>query len=281
MSIDPYGILGVSKSSTQDEIKSAYRKLAKKLHPDLNPGNKAIEDKFKQVNNAYEMVGTPEERTKFDRGDFDQAQFSSQRKNQERPFYYETQEPGSRYSSRLFEDLFGDHLRPEDEQYSMDIDFVTSILGGEQEITLPTGKKMKVKIPSGLKSGTRLRLPSKDIQKQGHIYIAVHVKPSSVFRRIDNNIETDLSISLPEAVLGGEVQVQTVDGPIMLNVPKGLSSGSKVRVKGKGVPLLGQNRGDQFVIIKIVMPTLPDAQLEAVILEWSKSHSYNPRLKER
>ncbi len=302
--MDPYKILGVASTAKQDEIKSAYRKLAKKLHPDLNPGNKNVENKFKEVNNAYELVGTPEARTKFDRGETEDQQRAARRsdgrsrtggagaQSGESPFYYyETQTPGSRYSSNfeginpdIFADLFGGASRsrsrggftppPEHSQYAMEVDFQTSILGGEREITLPSGKKLRVKIPAGIKSGTKLRLAGQG--ENGDALIEITVQPSDQFTRLGNDIEVELPLSLNEVILGGEVRVPTVDGAVMLKVPKGLSSGARIRVKGKGVPSPVGN-GDQFAVVKIVMPSTIDSDLEKFMTDWSKEHSYDPR----
>ena len=157
----------------------------------------------------------------------------------------------------------------------MDVDFKTGILGGEREITLPTGKKLQVKIPAGIKSGTKLRLANIG-KSTNDTYIEINVLPSPLFKRSDNDIEFDLPLSLSEAILGGEVNIPTIDGPIILNVPKGLTTGSKIRIKGKGVPHKG-GRGDQFAVITVVMPSKIDADLDKFFTEWNKTHAYNPR----
>lgn len=299
--MDPYKILGVSRNATQAEIKAAYRKLAKKLHPDLNPGKKDIEAKFKEINNAYDKIETPEARAKFDAGEYQDQQNQQSRKrqktNQSReddPFYYsQTQRPGSRYSQNFqdfdpsqFADVFGqqNYETPDvakDSHYSLSIDFKTSILGGEQEITLPSGKKLLVKIPPGIKSGSKLRLTKQGEQNRsgtsmGDAYIEIQVQASNLYTRKENNLEVILPLSISEATLGGDVKVPTIDGPVMLHIPKGLTTGSKVRMKGKGVPYK-EGRGDQYAVVTIVMPLQVDAELESFMTEWSKTHNYNPR----
>ncbi len=289
MSVDPYHTLGVSKNATQAEIKAAYRKLAKKLHPDLNPGKKDIEAQFKEINNAYDKIETPEARAKFDLGEAEEKQNHNQQRNSGDPFYYyQTQSPGSRYSqdSDAFSDFFRQQgfQKPEkaqDHHYSLEVDFKTGVLGGQREITLPNGKKLMVKIPPGIKSGSKLRLAdqgeidTKGI-KNGDAYIEINISPSLVFKRVENDLQMNLPLSLSEVILGGEVQVETIDGPVTLNIPKGLSSGAKLRMKAKGVPHKN-GRGDQFAIVTIVMPTHIDSDLENFIKEWSKNKSYNPR----
>jgi DnaJ-class molecular chaperone len=303
VAFDPYSTLGVSAKATQDEIKSAYRKLAKKLHPDLNPGNKKAETQFKDVNKAYDLIGTPENRGKYDRGETTEQQEEAFRNHQSRrgrsrggPFYQETQgDPGARYSTSfegfdpsMFESLFGEEIfkgrrrssRGDDQYYSMEIDFNTSILGGEKEITLPSGNRLRVKIPGGIREGQKLRLAGKgdpgDGGAPGDIYVEIKISPSKLFRRVGTDIEIDLPLSLSESILGAEVRVPTVDGYVLVKIPKGLSSGARVRIKGKGVPSSG-GRGDQYVVVKIVMPEKIDPKLEEAIATWGKDHKYDPR----
>ena len=178
MTTNPYEVLGVSAKATQDEIKSAYRNLAKKFHPDLNPGNKSAETRFKEISAAYESVGTPENRAKFDRGESEAAQAQQPRSG---PYYHETQAGGGRYSrgfggvdgmdDDLFRSIFEKMGRPggsgfhstsdrrgEDVHYQMDVSFRDATLGGEREIALPSGKKVRVKIPAGVHSGVELQV---------------------------------------------------------------------------------------------------------------------------
>jgi DnaJ-class molecular chaperone len=300
---DPYKTLGVSKTASQDEIKNAYRSLAKKYHPDLNPGKKSAEVKFKEINSAYEQIGTPEERSKFDRGETEEQQFNDQARARSRgyqggaqgghqgPFYYQTQEGGGRYSSGFggegesggsFEDLFRAFRQQqqqasqgEDQLYRMDVEFKEAVLGAEREITLNTGKKLRVKIPPGIESGKRLRfkgqgMPGVGGSLAGDAYIEVDVKPSPTFKRNGKNIEIEVPIGVGEAVLGGDVEVPTVEGPVMLHVPAGISSGAKLRIRGKGVPSQGE-RGDEIVSVRIVLPKENDpelAKLQDAIRTW-------------
>jgi len=144
--------------------------------------------------------------------------------------------------------------------YSMDVDFTTSILGGEREISLPSGKKLRITIPAGVKSGTKLRLANQGEQisadmPPGDAYIQINIIPSNLFKRTDNDIEVELPLSINEAILGGGIRVPTVDGPVMLKVPAGLTTGSRIRMKGKGVPTK-EGRGDQYAVVKVVMPRM-------------------------
>lgn len=155
----------------------------------------------------------------------------------------------------------------------MEIDFNTSILGGEKEITLPSGSRLKVKIPAGIREGQKLRLAGAEA---GDVYVEIKISPSTFFRRISNDLEIDIPVSLSESILGAEVKVPTVDGQVMVKIPRGLSSGARVRIKGKGVPS-ATGRGDLYAVIKIIMPTEIDSKLEEFISEWSKEKKYNPR----
>jgi len=309
---DPYQVLGISKSASQDEIKNAYRGFAKKFHPDLNPGNKTAEAKFKEIASAYELIGTPEARTKFDRGETDEQQAAQARKAYEEArasqgnddFYYNTQRGGGRYSSAFGQDMGGDEffenlfrnagrsrgartrsapedMRGEDQLYQMEIDLKDSALGAEHEITLPAGKKLKVKIPAGIESGTKLRFKNQGGAAPpqgtaGDAYVEIKVRPSAQFKRVGNDIETEVPVSFIEAVVGAEIQISTIDGGVMLKIPPGVSTGSRLRVRGKGV-LSGERRGDQIVVLKVVIPKTVDPELQAAIRGWDGKFSYNPR----
>ena len=278
MDKNPYELLGVASSATQEEIKNAYRNLAKKLHPDLNPGNKSAEKKFKEINAAYELVGTPENRAKFDRGELDKA-----REQRQGPFYRETQCEGGRYS-QSFGEMDDEFLRSifgrmrdapgQDTLYRMDVDFKDAVLGAEHEITLPSGRRLRVKIPGGVDSGAKLRFaglgsPGSGKAPPGDAYVELTVKPSSVFKREGRDLSTELPISFDEAILGAEVKVPTIDGSVLLKIPPGVSSGARLRVTGKGVTVDGQ-RGDQFVVLKIMVPPGVDADLKQALESWNK-----------
>jgi DnaJ-class molecular chaperone len=297
MDSNPYDTLGVKANASQDEIKNAYRSLAKKLHPDLNPGNKTAEKKFKEVNAAYEAVGTADERAKYDRGESEaQAQAEAQARanarygqggtrggrTQGNPFYYETQGgegAGTGRYSQFFngmdDDVFGQAMN-RDETYQMSIDLKDAVLGTEKEITLPSGTKLRVKIPAGIDTGKKLRFSGMGTAS-ADVYIEIKVIPSPVFTRDGNHLEIEIPISAAESIMGAEIKVPTLDGFVSMKVPPSVSSGQKLRIAGKGVP----GKGDQLVKIKIVNPdpksALFDEELKNAISEWSKRHPFNPR----
>jgi DnaJ-class molecular chaperone len=313
MNKTPYELLGVSPKAPQDEIRNAYRKLAKKLHPDLNPGNAAAAHSFKEINGAYELVGTPEERVKYDRGESDEAARQAEaasRHGRRGPYYNQTQQGGGRYSfggagggthgaENYFDEEFmssifghgaarGPRMAPQDERYEMEVGFKDSILGAEREIALPSGKKLRVKIPPGVVSGTQLRFAGQGGQgTQGaakqpasDVFVKLSIRPSELFSREENNLKIELPISFSEAILGTEIKIPTIDGPILLKIPAGVSTGSKLKVSGKGVPFPGANakRGDQIVELKIVVPkNVDDPELRTALQAWQLKHPFDPR----
>lgn len=307
MAEDLYSVLGVQKTASAGEITKAYRKLAKKLHPDLNPGDTVAEDKFKQISHAYSILKDPEQRGKYDRGEIDAS-------GQERPqqqYYreYAGGPEGARYHSSAgfedigaFSDLFGDmfggaagmrggrrgggqfSMRGQDAQYHLDISFLDAVNGTKQRITLPDGGTLDVTIPAGVSEGQVLRLKGKGMPglgegSPGDALVEVGVKPHSVFKREGNDIVVDLPISFDEAVLGGKVEVPTIGGRVAVTVPAGSNTGQTLRLKGRGV----KGKGDQLVKLTVMMPETVDDDLKSFAEEWRKSHPYDPRgkLKER
>lgn len=292
MASTPYQTLGIEPNATQDRIKSAYRKLAKQLHPDLNPGNKVAESRFKEIASAYEQINTAENRAKYDRGEVEAEATRQNAARSRGPFYSETQTGGGRYSNqfagmddeslRSFFDQMGQasgnafHRQAEEKTYQLEIEFKDSILGGEKEMVFPDGKKLLVKIPAGINTGTKLRFAGRGEPdfKGGpprDIFVQLSVKKSPTFRRVGKDLEVDITISFSDAILGAEVRVPTVDGAILMKIPANVKSDQKVRLKGKGVPDSNtQIRGDQIAILKIVMPDNIDDEFRKAVEDWSR-----------
>ncbi|MGZ3687842.1 MAG: DnaJ C-terminal domain-containing protein [Bdellovibrionota bacterium] len=289
---DPYQILGVKSDAPQGEIKSAYRRLAKELHPDLNPGNKKAEERFKDIASAYELIGTEEARRKYESQKAEQeAMFENARRSSGgRPFYYQTQQgsPGGRYSQSfdagdfdadLFENLFRHAGRghrapePESETYSVEIELKDSIHGAEREFTLPSGKRLSVKIPAGIPSGGKLRFAGA-AAGGGDVFFEIRIRPSSEFRIEGDDLISELSVSVEDAILGSEVRAATVDGPIALKIPPHVDTGRRIRVPGKGLfNRATKKRGNQIFVVSIHLPAVITPELEAAARQLKESRS--------
>ena len=300
MARNPYEILGVSKGASNEEIQKAFRHMAKKSHPDLFPGDKKAEDRFKDLNSAYDIIGDPAKRTRFDRGEID-ATGAEIRKN---PFARGSRHgPGasgaqSGFAFEDLSDLFGGMFRgdrssgngtpfssdqrtqSQDTRFGLNVEFIDAAIGAKKRLTLPGGRSLDVNIPAGLLDGQTIRLKGQGGHKPGgrtgDALIEVTVKPHATFRREGNDIHMDLPISLKESVLGAKVEVPTVEGSLTVTVPKGSNSGARLRLKGKGiVNAKGKADGDQYVTLKIMLPKTVDADLEEFLKSWD--NNYNPR----
>jgi DnaJ-class molecular chaperone len=291
MAADPYTTLGVKKDASQDDIQKAYHKLAKKLHPDLNPGNKKAEEQFKDVASAYDLLGDADKRARFDRGEIDAS-------GQERPrqrYYRDFADGDSQYSSDagfadfasddILSEIFGRQgrggtfrMRGPDAHYQLELDFLEAINGGKKQITLPDGATLDVTIPPGTSTGTVLRLRGKGRRgagggPPGDALVEIDVRPHPVFQRKGDDIHVELPIPLRDAVLGGKVAVPTPTGPVTMTVPKWSNSGTVLRLKGRGVPRRDGKRGDEYVTLKVMLPEKPDPELEKLVAHWESAKS--------
>src|SRR5215207_874909 len=259
----PYEVLGVKRDASADEIRKAYRKLAKEFHPDLNPGKPAAEARFKAVTAAYDILSDPEKRGRYDRGEIDES-------GAERP----------RYSYRPHAE--GVQMPGQDRHFSLSIDFVTGATGGKQRIALSPDEWLDVTIPPGIEDGQVLRLKGKGAPgfggaPPGDALIEVHIAPHPWFRRDGDNIHMELPVSLAEAVLGARVPVATVTGPVTMTIPKGSDTGTRLRLRGKGIHRRGHSPGDQYVTLKVVIGHSGDPELAQFLEGWSKTHPSDPR----
>ncbi|MCT4333906.1 DnaJ domain-containing protein [Paracoccus sp. YLB-12] len=303
MAGDPYAALGLTRSATDADIKKAYRKIAKTDHPDLNPDAAATE-RFKAASSAYDLLKDPEQRRRFDAGEIDEQ---GQERPQRRTYREHAEAAGNPYArsygfdgdpdlSDVFSDLFGGragagfrqggfqqgtgrdfHMRGQDYRFSLEVDFMTAAKGGKTRITLPDGGGLEVTIPKGVRDGQTIRLKGKGGAGMGQggpgdAYLTVSVADHPDFRREGDDIFLILPIGIDEAVLGGKIAAPTIDGPVNLTIPKGASSGQKLRLRGRGI-----NGGDQQVELKIVMPPTVDEDLSRFMEEWRRSHGYDPR----
>ncbi|MCI0431286.1 MAG: DnaJ domain-containing protein [Rhodospirillales bacterium] len=298
---DPYKVLGVARDADQNTIKKAFRKLAKKLHPDLNPGNKRIEQEFKEVNAANDLLSDPQKRARYDRGEID----ASGAERPGRSFYRayaggdgnakdREAEFGEFSAEDILSELFGRgrgragkprRMRGEDITYTLTVGFLAAANGAKKRVTLADGKTLDVTIPPGTEHGQTLRLKGRGMAgigggPAGDAYVEIQIEPHDFFTRKDSNVHLELPVTLPEAVLGATVTVPTIDGKVTVKIPPGSNAGTTLRLKGRGViDRKTGERGDQYVTLKVVLPERPDAELKQFLERWAAARGYNPRTK--
>jgi DnaJ-class molecular chaperone len=295
---DPYAVLGLKKGASDDEIRKAFRKLAKQHHPDLNPGKKEAEAKFKAINAAYDLLSDPEKRKRFDAGEIDAAG----NERPERSYYRQWAEGagGDKYQDRHFEFGAGDideilsglfnrgragrgtgagmRMRGGDRRFSLAVDFLDAVNGAKKRLALGGDRHLDVSIPAGIEDGQVMRLkgqgdPGTGGGAAGDALVEIKVAPHPLFKREGDDLRLEWPVSLAEAVLGAKVEVPTATGKVVLTVPKGANTGTRLRLKGKGVA----GKGDQYVTLKVVLPEAVDPELEKLVREWSAKHPYTPR----
>lgn len=298
MSRDPYELLGVKRDATQKDIQSAYRKLAKKLHPDLNPGDKAAEQKFKDVSSAYGIIGDEEKRARFDRGEIDASGAEQAPRNFYRDYAAADGDQGAYYNSGGFSD-FGDtdeifssffsrrargntQMQGQDRHFSMEVEFLDALNGTSTQVGLPDGQMLDLKIPPGTRDGQTLRLrgkgePGFNGGPTGDALIDIRVRPHAFYTRDGDDIRFELPVSLREAVLGGKIRVPTPSGPVSVTLQPNSNTGKVLRLKGKGAPKRPDGHGDAYVTLKLVLPEQPDAELTQFMQAWAAGEHQQPR----
>ncbi len=287
--------MGLSPRASDSEIRAAFRKLAKKHHPDANPEDKKSEDKFKEISAAFDIIGDSDKRKKFDRGEID-----DEGRDRGSPFGQWSQRgagagygpggqgggpgggPGAGASFEdigdIFSDLFGARRggpqtsRGRDVRYRLEVDFLDAVRGGKKRVTMPDNRTLNLAIPAGVEDGQTLRLRGQGEGGPGgagDVYVEVKVKPHPIFERNGEDVHIDAPISLKEAVLGGKITVPTIAGDVAVTVPKNTSSGAVLRLRGRGIAKSKSGvAGDQYVKLKIVLPEGGDPDLEEFVKSW-------------
>lgn len=299
MSWDPYATLGLGRTAAADDIRRAYRALAKELHPDVRPGDKQAEERFKRATAAFNLLSDPVLKSRFDRGEID-ADGNERMAFNSRPRQSARAHAGAGAAGAagagaqdafdlgdIFSDLFGPGLgggrsytrmRGRDIRFTLEVDFLDAINGAKRRVSLAEGRTLEVGIPAGVESGQVLRLKNQGgagLQggPAGDALVELTVRPHPFFRREGQDIHMDLNISLTEAVEGGRVQAPTPGGPVTLTIPAGSNTGKTLRLKGKGVA----GQGDQFVRLQVVLPDGADDDLKKFVKKWSKRDYLPPR----
>jgi DnaJ-class molecular chaperone len=286
--------LGVGRTAGADDIRKAYRQLAKELHPDVRPGDKVAEEKFKRASAAFNLLTDAQLRARFDRGEIDAD--GNERvgvRGGQRSGAYAGAGAGAGPDGvfdfgDIFADLFGSggargqagagRMRGRDLRFTLEIDFLDAVNGAKRRVQLAEGRTLDVSIPPGVESGQVLRLKSQGgpgVQggPPGDAMVELQVKPHPQFRREGDNILIDLPISLAEAVEGARIQAPTASGHVALTVPAGANSGMVLRLKGKGVA----GAGDQLVRLLVVLPDPPDDELKRFVKKWAGRDRTPPR----
>ncbi len=294
---DPYEVLGVQKTDSDAAIRSAYRKLAKRYHPDVNPGKPEAAERFKEISAAYDILSDKEKRARYDRGEIDAA---GNEVPPQRPFYRDFGDAAARAKYRAdagfgAEDLesilaqaFGGRggagtgrrfsMRGQDEHYQLTLDFLDAVNGTTRRVTMPDGRTLDVRIPAGVQDGQIIRLRGQGGTglgdgAPGDALVEVTVAPHPVFRREGDDIIVTLPVTLQEAVLGASVEVPTIKGPVRLTIPPNSGRGTRLRLRGRGI----EGRGHQFVELHPVLPPADEPELAEFLKTWKPRHPVDPR----
>jgi DnaJ-class molecular chaperone len=298
---DPYDVLGVAKNASAKDIKSAFRRLAKKFHPDQNPDNPKAKDHFAEVNQAYEVVGDETKRGQFDRGEIDAAgkprfadfgaggdPFGGFRRSGPggSQFEFRSGGPGGGNASDIFSEIFGGAFgrgggagpqgRAQQQRGGADLNVTLDVTvedvatAAKVAAIFPDGRKVGIKLPAFVEDGQVIRLKGQGEQSpvggpSGDALVKVRIRPHSIYRVEGRDLHVDVPVALKDAVLGGKVPVETPHGRLAVGIPAWSSSDRKLRLKGKGLPLKNGGHGDVYAHVQIMLPEGGDPELEALV----------------
>jgi DnaJ-class molecular chaperone len=307
---DYYSILGVKRSASEREIKQAYRRLARQYHPDVNPGDATAEQRFKEISEAYTVLGNAEQRKKYDHFGhqpfttgfdpaFGRGQASRGFQTGNLKDFFSGRGGFSEGFSTMFEELFSrgasrppnTPARGQDIEQIVEIDFHEAMRGTTMEVRVRrrdgSVEGLRVKIPPGVDTDSKIRLsgkgePGRPGTPQGDLYIVTHVRPHAYFTRQGNDVVCEVPVTLAEAMLGTRLDIPTIDGKTTMTLPAGTQNGQKFRLRGKGVPhMKGDGRGDHYVIVKVVLPATLDSHSRKLIEEFEQRNPLQPRAQMR
>jgi DnaJ-class molecular chaperone len=294
---DPYEVLGVQKTDSEAAIRSAYRKLAKRHHPDVNPGKPDAAARFSEISGAYDILSDKDKRARYDRGEIDAA---GNEVPPQRPFYREYADAAGREKYRtqagfdetdlegIFAQAFGARaaggggrrfsMRGQDAHYQLTIDFLDAVNGTTRRVTLPDGRSLDVHIPAGVSDGQMIRLKGQGMPgigdgAPGDALVEITVAPHKLFRREGDDIIIELPVTLQEAVLGATLEVPTIKGPVRLTIPPNSGRGTRLRLRGRGI----EGKGHQYVELHPVLPPFEEPELAGFLKTWQPRRTFNPR----
>lgn len=293
---DPYETLGVARSASDKQIKDAFKKLARKCHPDLHPGDKTAEERFKAISAANDLLKDKEKRRRFDAGEIDASGAEKPQQRYYRDFAEGRREQGSHTaggfaSTEDLEDFleraFGGATRPpqgdirtdgQDVSYVLPVSFIDAANGGRRTIAMPEGKTLNITIPEGAEDGQTLRLKGQGIPGfgggiKGDAFVELSVEPHPFFHREEDDIHVEVPITLKEAVLGGKIKVPTISGVVEMTIPKGADTSQTLRLRNKGIRnRVSGKRGHQLITLKVVPPAGDEPELASFLETWQPRH---------
>jgi DnaJ-class molecular chaperone len=284
---NPYTVLGVSRNASQSEIKKAFRKLARRLHPDSAPDDPGAEEKFKDVSRAYDLLSDPKKRAEYDEGwppsganGFGGARGRARRRwrNESNPFE-------EFFRQRAARERTGIKVKGANVSYNLRVDFLDAARGAKKRVKMANGKKLDVTVPPGTVNGQIFRLKGQGLAgigggEAGDALVEIEVAPHDFFQRDGIDVRVEIPVTLQEAVAGGKIDVPTIDGDVSLTLPEGSNTGTVLRLKGKGLAMSNDaGRGDQYVTLKVILPKKPDKALLDFVRKWGPKNPYSVRDK--
>lgn len=285
---DPYTILGVHSNASQGVIKKEYRRLARENHPDTKPGDVRAENHFKEISNAYAILSSPAKRKKFDAGQLDANGNETNTGFGFGSGFSKTKRTNSGGKSR-FDHFFRDRAKKSSIKakganvtYTLAVPFIEAALGVNKTVRMANNKTLKISLPAGTIEGQVLRLKSQGMKGigggvDGDALVEIQITPHGLFERTGLDIFSEIPVAINEAMFGGPVETQTIHGTVSLKVPENSNSGTRLRLKGRGIKTTDGKIGDQYVTLKVMLPEKRDKTFSDFIRTWVRANPYNPR----